>query len=75
MVKVFRSPRTSWAGFVLLLEPFGLFLVCVGAQFDGNAETVPDWTGLVAKWPVIVGAFGLMFARDNNVTSEEAGAK
>ena len=42
------------------------------AYFDADPTTNPDW-GAVAG--VIMAALGLFFARDNNVTSESAGAK
>lgn len=53
----------------------GAILAAVGAAmqqlFDGNPATNPDW-GIVAT--AIMTGFGLIFARDNNVSSEEAGA-
>jgi hypothetical protein len=54
----------------------GAILVAVGsalsATFDADPATVADWGAVVAA--VIAGA-GLLFARDNNVSSEAAGAK
>lgn len=38
---------------------------------DGDANTMPDW-GIVI--PEFLVAIGLIAARDNNVTSEKAGA-
>ena len=48
--------------------------ICVAlkAMWDGDAATVADW-GYVAT--AIVTAIGLFFARDNSVTSKDAGAK
>lgn len=41
------------------------------AILDGDPATVPDWTSTITA---ITAGFGLIFARDNNVTSEQAGA-
>lgn len=38
---------------------------------DGDPTTNPDWTATISA--VTLG-FGLIFARDNKVTSEQAGA-
>lgn len=37
---------------------------------DGNPNTNPDWTAVIAA---VVSGFGLIFARDANVTSEQQG--
>ena len=42
------------------------------AFLDGNAATNPDWTTAVAG---LTTAAGLIFARDNNKTSEDVRAK
>lgn len=39
---------------------------------DGDALTNPDWNSVVAA---VVAGVALIAARDNNVTSEKAGAK
>lgn len=52
----------------------GLFTVLgetLTAHFDGKAETVADW-GLVLA--VTLANIGNMISRQNNVTSEKAGA-
>ena len=41
------------------------------ALFDGNPSTEPDYAALVAA---VMAGLGLIFARDNSVTSEQAGA-
>lgn len=52
----------------------GLLFVIGGtvvALTDGKPETNPDWTAVVA---VLSTCIGLLFARDNKVTSTDAGA-
>jgi hypothetical protein len=51
----------------------GLLFVIGGtltALFDGKPETNPDWTAVIAALSACV---GLLFARDNKVSSENAG--
>lgn len=54
----------------------GAVLVAVGsalnASFDADPATVADWGAVVAA---VIAGVGLLFARDNNVSSEAAGAK
>lgn len=64
-----KSWKTTVAGIGGILAAVGTGLQ---AQFDNNPATVPDWGTVIAACTV---AFGLIFARDNNVSSEEAGAK
>jgi len=40
-------------------------------MLDNNPATNPDWSVVIAA---VTTGFGLIFARDNNVSSEEAGA-
>ena len=52
----------------------GLLFVIGGtltALFDGKPETNPDWTAVIAAFSACI---GLLFARDNVVTSTDAGA-
>ena len=42
------------------------------AMFDNDPSTVPEWGAVVAA---IIAGIGLIAARDNNVTSEQAGVK
>jgi hypothetical protein len=63
------SHKTTIAGVGAILIAAGSMLQ---ALFDGNPTTEPDYAALVAA---IVAGFGLIFARDNNVSSEDAGAK
>lgn len=64
-----RSWKTTVAGLITLLMLAG---PQVQLLLDGNASTNPDWAIMAAG----VSAFiGLLKARDNDVSSEEAGAK
>jgi len=57
---------------------FGIFciLAAIGgagkALLDGDPATNVDWTAVIAA---VTAGFGLIFARDNNKTSEDVGAK
>ena len=42
------------------------------ALFDANPATNPDWTSVIAS---ISACVGLLFARDNKVTSEQVNQK
>lgn len=60
-----KSWKTSFGAIVLLLAViFGQ----IGLVWDGDPLTNPDWNLVIAE---IGAAFGLWFARDNNVTSED----
>lgn len=69
MTEYIPSWRTTIAG-------IGAILVAVGgaitATFDNDPATIADWTAVVAA---CIAGFGLVFARDNKVSSEAAGAK
>lgn len=61
-----KSPRTTMAGIAAILT-------AAAAILSGLAEGGSvDWTAAIAA---IISGVGLIFARDNNVTSEQAGAK
>lgn len=64
-----NSWKTSAAG-------IGAILIAVGsalnATFDSDPATVADWGAVFAA---LIAGIGLIFARDNKVTSEQAGAK
>ncbi len=52
----------------------GLLVVAasaISALADGNPATNPDWASVAAAASACL---GLLFARDNKVTSEQAGA-
>jgi len=63
------SWRTTTAGIGAILIALGSAL---SAQFDNDPATVPDWGSLIAA---VVAGVGLLNARDNKVSSEQAGAK
>jgi len=63
------SWKTTTAGIAAIVAAVATALV---ALFDGDPLTLPDWGAVGAA--IMVGA-GLIVARDNNVTSEQAGAK
>jgi len=64
-----KSWRTTTAG---VLGALGLILPAIAAAIDGDPATDPNW-GVVV--PSAIAALGLLFARDNKVSSENAGAK
>ena len=64
-----KSWKTTVTGLGTILAAIAGALVLF---FDGKPETNPDWTAVIAA---VTAGLGLIFARDNNVTSEKAGAK
>jgi hypothetical protein len=63
-----KSWKTTVAGVGAILIAVGAAL---SATFDTDPATVADWGAVVAA---TIAGIGLIFARDNNVTSEQAGA-
>lgn len=64
-----KSWKTTAAG---LLVSISTITAAVAAMLDSDPGTVPDWD-LVAV--AVVGAVGLIMARDNDKSSEDVGAK
>lgn len=64
-----KSWKTTAAGVGLFLTALGPALT---AQFDSDPATEPAWGTVVAA---LIAGLGFFFARDNNVSSEKAGAK
>ncbi len=64
-----KSWKTTVAGIAAIVAAIAL---AVKAEFDGDPATVADWAAAVTA---ILAGIGLILARDNNVTSEDAGAK
>lgn len=63
-----KSWKTTGAGIAGII---GMLGTAVSAMLDGNPATVPQWEIVI---PAVIGMAGLLFARDNNVSSEQAGA-
>jgi len=63
------SWRTTVAGVGAILAALGQALV---AQFDADPATSPEWGIFVS---LVIAALGLLAARDNKVSSEQAKAK
>lgn len=64
-----KSWRTTAAGWAAAL---GLGLTESAKFLDGDATTEPQWGLVIAAFAVLL---GFSMARDNKVSSEEAGAK
>lgn len=64
-----KSWRTTSAG---ILGALALIFTALSAMLDGNPETIPQWEVVI---PVFITQLGLLFARDNKVTSTQAGAE
>lgn len=64
------SWKTSLAGVLTILVAAITYVV--QPMLDADPATVPQWGPVLAA---VSTAAGLLFARDNNVTSENAGAK
>lgn len=67
-MKLLSSPKTSAAGIGMILLAVGTVLTAFG---DEGGMGQIDWHWVVAE---IVGGIGLLMSRDNDRTSEEAGA-
>ncbi len=66
---MFKSWRTTIFGAGGLLTTLA---VIASALFDGDPDTVVNWAIII---PSISTSVALLFARDNAVSSEKAGAK
>jgi len=63
-----KSWKTTAAGIAAIVAALA---TAVGALFDADPTTLPDWGAVAAA---IIAGIGLIAARDNDVTSEKAGA-
>lgn len=67
------SWRTTTGG---LATAIGLLLVGIGAEFDVDPNTTANWTLIAGALVAAAGAaFQGLTARDDKVTSKEAGAE
>ena len=64
-----KSWKTTAAGSAAIVAAIA---TAVAAEFDANPDTVAEWGAAAAA---LIAGLGLLFARDNKVSSEEAGAK
>jgi len=63
------SWKTTSAGLASIMSGLGQILWAI---LDGNPQTNPDWNTSI---PLILTGLGLLFARDNDKSSEDVGAK
>jgi hypothetical protein len=64
-----RSWKTTTAGIAAIVAALA---TAVGALFDADPVSMPDWGAVAAA---VMAGIGLIAARDNGLTSEQAGAK
>jgi len=62
------SWKTTTAGVAAIVVALA---TAVGALFDADPTTLPDWGAVAAA---VMAGVGLIVARDNDVSSEKAGA-
>ena len=62
------GPKTFLLGVASLIA---IIANVVSLLFDGDPATNPDWSVVI---PAATAALGVLFARDANKTSEQAGA-
>lgn len=63
------SWKTTVTGICTIVVAIG---AAIKALVDGDASTNPDWPTVISA---VTAGIGLIVARDNSVTSEQAGAK
>lgn len=63
-----KSWKTTAGGVAAILTAVGGALTLL---FDGKPETNPDWSAVIAA---VMAGVGLIFARDNDKTSEQVNA-
>lgn len=78
--KIFgASWRTTTIAVCALAMFSGKFLTAVGTfgkfYLDGDPTTIPVWGDVANSFGEMLAAFGLLFARDNKVSSDAAGAQ
>lgn len=66
---IMKSWKTTTTGIITAVTAI---LSAIGLILDGNPQTNPDYAATIAA---VTAGLGLVFARDNKVSSEDAGAK
>jgi len=64
-----KSWKTTVAGIAAIIAAIAL---AIANEFDADPATVADWGAAIAA---LSAGLGLLFARDNNKSSEQVGAK
>jgi len=64
-----KSWKTTVSGIAAIIAAIAL---AVAHEFDADPATVADWGAVMAT---IAAGIGLLYARDNNKSSEKVGAK
>lgn len=64
-----KSWKTTVAGVAAMIASAA---TAIAAEFDGDPATTAEWSVVITAF---IAGIGLLFARDNAVSSEEAGAK
>ena len=64
-----KSWKTTLAGIAAIIAAIAL---AIAHQFDADANTIAEWGGVAAA---VAAGVGLILARDNDVSSEDAGIK
>ena len=64
-----KSWKTTAAGIAAIVAAVAL---AISHQFDSDPATVADWSAVITA---LTAGVGLVLARDNDKTSEQAGAQ
>ena len=64
-----KSWKTTAAGIAAIVAAIAL---AISHQFDSDQATVADWSAVITA---LTAGIGLILARDNDKTSEQAGAR
>ena len=64
-----KSWKTTAAGIAAIVAAIALAIL---HQFDSDPATIADWSAVITA---LTAGVGLVLARDNDTTSEQAGAR
>ena len=64
-----KSWKTTAAGIAAIIAAIAL---AISHQFDTDPATIADWSAVITA---LTAGVGLVLARDNDKTSEQAGAR